>query len=75
MPNDNPSFDSQYVGGSITPSNTWQDSRPMEEIGTNSQTGAESANIVPSLDMKVEAQQYGTGKPYRIVIRGKISSD
>jgi hypothetical protein len=47
----------------------------MEEIGTNSQTGAESANIVPSLDMKVEAQQYGTGKPYRIVIRGKISSD
>jgi len=75
MPNDNPLFDSQYVDGSSTPPNTWQDSHPMEEIEARSQTGAESANTLPGLNMKVEAQRYGEGKPYRIVIRGKISRD
>lgn len=41
----------------------------------SSQTTSGETSIIPPVNQLLESERYGTGKPRRLVIRGKISRD
>jgi hypothetical protein len=58
-----PQFDSDYSKG---PSAT-------EALHPPVQAPACATGPLPNASVSVDAERYGIGKPYRVVIRGKIS--
>jgi len=68
MPDESP-FKTDYDKGSQTTSRVGES--PTERPPSPSQTASTGPGILPPV--VVDVQRYGTGKPRRVVIRGRIS--
>lgn len=76
MPDPPSVFKSDYSNGSETTSRSSEAedrSPPVEGASGASQTASVGTAILPPVDQLIEPQRYGTGKPRRVVIRGRIS--
>lgn len=78
MPDPQSPFKSEYITGSQTTSPASEAGRrllPTEGMTAASQTASVETAILPPVDQLIEAQRYGTGKPRRVLIRGRISRE
>lgn len=78
MPDPQSPFKSEYVKGSQTtspPSEAGHRPHPAEGPSAVSQTTSVDMQILPPVDKVLEVQRYGTGKPRRVLIRGRISRE
>jgi hypothetical protein len=78
MPDQQSPFKSEYSKGSQTTSRPGEEGHRLpaaERTPGASQTASVETVILPPVDQLIEAQRYGTGKPRRVVIRGRISRE
>lgn len=78
MPDPQPPFKTDYAGESQTTSHPAKAGNRLEvnESGTvQSQTATVETMLLPPLERLLETARYGSGKPRRVIIRGRISRD
>jgi hypothetical protein len=78
MPNPQSPFKSDYSNGSQTTSRPGDTGHSLPLAGrahAASQTDSVDTVILPPVDQLIEIQRYGTGKPTRVVIRGRITRE
>lgn len=73
MQSDKPFFDSDYSKGSQTLPIARQTVTPLP--GALSETTPGERDSLTPVKVLIDSQRYGAGKPFRVVIRGKISRD
>lgn len=71
-------FKSEYITGSQTtsPASEVVHRLPATDgMAAGSQTASVGTELLPPVNQLIEVHRYGTGKPKRVVIRGRISRE